>query len=245
MMKKRLIVLAFVLAFSVLFANTGYAKSVTKKITVVFNSYVIKLKGKAQTTETLTYGSKVYIPVTELTKLTGASVKKTGNTYDITPVNKEEIKTMANIMDMYKRLDDKLSVIPLMSEFLFRSFDDIKYNDSTDDLNQTIGKYNSLFKTYENSKFEINDLVKASAAEGYNMNEDEKHFSSILSDYDRSLSYISESLDNLNDYYQLGNEKYYADLYMDNLNKALDYAYNGSDKTSERYDFYIKSISKK
>jgi type II secretory pathway component GspD/PulD (secretin) len=210
----------------------------------VFNSYVMKLNGKAQTTETLAYGSKVYIPVTELTKLTGASVKKTGNTYDITPINKEELKIMVRIMAFYNRLDGKLDGPNLISSYIHQSFDDIKYNDSVAELNRTIGKYNTLVKYREDSTFEINDLVKPSAAQGYNMKEDEKYFSSILSDYDQSLVYISNALDDLKNYYQTGNQKYETN-YVNNLNKGLDYSYKGKEKARSRYDFYLNAINKK
>jgi hypothetical protein len=56
-MKKKSSMFIFVLIAFLVVSNTGYAKSVSKKITAVFGTYVVKLNGKTQTTETLAYGS--------------------------------------------------------------------------------------------------------------------------------------------------------------------------------------------
>jgi hypothetical protein len=243
MKKRSLILLTIVLSFSVLFATTGYAKTVTKKISAVFGSYVIKMNGKTQKTETLATGSKVYIPVTEIPRLTGASVKKDGKTYNITPVNKEQIKIMVRIMDMYNTLDGKLDGAYLISHFVHFSYDDIKQTNSPDTLNQTIAKYNTLLKTYDNTIYQINDLVKSSAAKGYNMRTDENHFNNILSDYEKSLNEISKALDVLKEYYETENEQI-ADSYIDNVNSGIKYGFDGREKAFNRYKYYFNTINK-
>lgn len=105
-MKKKSSAFILVLIAFLVFSNTGYAKSVSKKITAVFGSYVVKLNGKTQSTETLANGSKVYVPINDLTKLTGAAVKKTGTTYSITPVVKEDGVTKKHVDGLKKELEE-------------------------------------------------------------------------------------------------------------------------------------------
>lgn len=172
-MKKKIFFIAVAILFTgILFTNTGYAKAVTKKITAVFGSYVIKVNGTTQKTESLANGSKVYIPIDEVSKLTGSKVSKSGSTYNIVPVKKEdgitrsnveEIKIMVRFLDSYDRLEDYQRSIGFIWDFLDYSYYDIRDNDSVEELNDTINKYNKYLEQLEKINVNFEGLVKQAA----------------------------------------------------------------------------------
>ena len=82
---------AVVIAFTFNFSNPVQAAPVKKKVTVTIGKYTIKLNNKKQKTQTLTYGSTTYIPITSVAGLTGAKVKKSKSTYNFIPLTAQEI----------------------------------------------------------------------------------------------------------------------------------------------------------
>lgn len=253
-MKKKIFFIAVAILFTgILFTNTGYAKAVTKKITAVFGSYVIKVNGTTQKTESLANGSKVYIPIDEVSKLTGSKVSKSGSTYNIVPVKKEdgitrsnveEIKIMVRFLDSYDRLEDYQRSIGFIWDFLDYSYYDIRDNDSVEELNDTINKYNKYLEQLEKINVNFEGLVKQAALKKYNTKIEEAFFNGIYNDYQNSLENLSKSLDELKLYYQTGNEIHIKN-YRDYADNALKYSYDAEDKAFNRYLYFTDIINKK
>ncbi|WP_338782429.1 hypothetical protein [Metabacillus sp. FJAT-52054] len=243
MKKKGVLVLVSVLVLSMLFVSTGYAKSVTKKISAVFGAYVIKVNGKQQKTETLASGSKVYIPITEVSKLTDASVSRSGKTYNVKSV-KGDLKTWVKLMDYYKRLDSSLEGHYMIGDFMDRAYIDIRDNNSLKELDNVIDKYNFLVKINNNYNYEMNGLIKTLAAQGYNMRAEESQITAVLDDYEGSLKNLAGALASLEKYAQTGDERL-IDQHYAQLNKAYDFSFSGREKSFKRYNYYLTVISKK
>jgi hypothetical protein len=176
-MKKKSSVFILVLIAFLVVSNTGYAKSVSKKITAVFGSYVVKLNGKTQTTETLAYGSKVYVPMNDLTKLTGATVKKTGNTYAITPVVKEDgvtkktvsnLKIQVQLMDTYKNLEDLTDYHIHLADSLHYSAYAISIGEEPTSLLTAEALQSSLVEKLESITKDFGKMKASAKSQGFN-----------------------------------------------------------------------------
>jgi hypothetical protein len=221
MKKKGSLLLLTAIAF-LLFANTGYAKAVTKKITAVFGSYVIKLDGKTQKTETLATGSKVYIPINDVTALTGATIKKTGTTYTITPVKKDDginqtdieaLQFYSEIQNLYSSLEYLGSSFYELSNTLDVAFNEIEDKGTTDflnnealsDLNKYITEYNDFIDIVDSK------INKAKKLKLNNQN-DEKHLNQILDLLSQSIDSYKLAFEDIDNYasgapYSFANEK--------------------------------------
>jgi tetratricopeptide (TPR) repeat protein len=186
-MKKKCSVLIIVLMAFLVFANTGYAKSVSKKITAIFGSYVIKINGKTQSTETLANGSKVYIPINDLTKLTGAAVKKTGTTYAITPVAKDDGVTKKNVDAVKKELEKTKQELEEALENLKKA----QTEDEDSDLDDVVlmVQYMDTYKNLEDFQgylYYMNDMLNYSyfaikdGGDEKQLNETEIYYNSLV-----------------------------------------------------------------
>jgi hypothetical protein len=266
-MKKKSSAFILVLIAFLVFSNTGYAKSVSKKINAIFGSYVIKVNGKAQNTETLANGSKVYVPINDLTKLTGAAVKKTGTTYAITPVVKEDgvtkkqvdavkkelakvqndlddVQLKVQFMNQYKLLEDFTVHLYMLSEYLDMAYFEISESGATGTLNETLQYYNDLNEL-------LADLTKAYAGiettakkEGFDYKEDSGIVKEIIAVYEDSLELMDESLDLLGEYAKTSNETL-ADESFNKSSSALDLAYDAEELSLQGYSYYLGEISGK
>lgn len=250
--KKKSFIAVVVLLVSVLFANTSYAKSVTKKITAVFGSYIVKVNGKTQKTTTLKTGSTVYVPINVVSKMTGAKVKKSGSTYNISPVKKEDgitrknidnLKIKVNFMNYYNQLNNYYDGINLLCNFLDYSYYDIEDNNSVDELNSTIDKYNRNLKYLDDLQNNLVNLVKPSALKGYNTIKDEQVIGDILDNYNTSMYYISKALDDLKSYSET-RDKSKISSYQKYSSKAFNTAIDAADQASENYYDYLSIIEK-
>lgn len=239
------VVIAVILVFS-LFSTTGYAKAVTKKITAVFGSYVIKLNGEAQKTQTLATGSTVYIPINEITLLTGATVKKSSDTFNITPVKKEDgitykdiatLKHYNEMQDFYKTLDELGDNLFDLSTALGISFDEIMLyktsnylnNDFLNRLNTNINRYNTLLN-------EVVIKVNSGRVVGIYSQADQDNLNQITKLLSNSIDAYKLAYTDLNNFaasqssYDLG--KYHANGKngYENALKAQELSFNGYQK---------------
>jgi hypothetical protein len=219
-MKKISGIVALSLVAFLLFSSTGYAKAVTKKITAIFGSYVIKVDKKTQKTVTLANGSSVYVPINELTTLTGAKVAKSGTTYTITPLQKEDGITKKDIetLKYYSELQDVYTTLDQLGEDFFNisSDFDIVYGqiDNTGDsalLNDVITDFNESVSDYNDSIDTVDSLLlKAKKLNLYNQN-------------DRNNLYqIQDLLSQSIDSYKLAFDE--IDKYISNPNYNSDFA---------------------
>lgn len=271
-MKKKSSAFILVLIAFLVFSNTGYAKAVSKKITAVFGSYLVKVNGKTQSTETLAYGTKVYIPITDLTKLTGATVKKTGTTYAITPVVKEDgitkkhvdavknelalvkkdlgaakknlqdVKIMVQFLDTYKKLDDFQDFLYLLDDNLNYAYYDIKDNKNVETLNKAEDFYKGLVQDLTEINNDFNADAKIAAAKGFSTAEDKEIVADIYNDYDSALKLISESINLLKLYAQNSQESDAVQCF-EKASKALDIGYEAQGNAYDEYLFYLDEIS--
>jgi hypothetical protein len=266
-MKKKSSAFILVLIAFLVFSNTGYAKSVSKKITAIFGSYVIKVNGKAQNTETLANGSKVYVPINDLTKLTGAAVKKTGTTYAITPVVKEdgvtkkqvdavkkelagvqkdlnEVQLKVEFMNQYKMLEDFTVHLYMFSEYLDMAYFEIRDGGDKGTLNETQQFYNDLNGLLDDLTKEYAGLETTAKKVGFDYKEDSSIVKDIIAVYDSSLELMGVSLDLLEEYAQTSNENI-ADESFNKSSEALDLAYDAEELSLQGYSYYLGEISGK
>jgi hypothetical protein len=264
-MKKKSSAFILVLIAFLVFSNTGYAKVVSKKITAVFGSYLVKVNGKTQTTETLANGSKVYIPITDLTKLTGTAVKKTGTTYAITPVVKEDgitkkhvdavkkeltlvkknhqdVKIMVQFMDTYKNLDDFQDSLNYLNDFLAYAYYDIKVSKDMSKLNATEAFYNEMVGDLTHISNDFNADAKMADSKGFSTADDKTLVADIDSDYDSALKLMSESI-NLLKLYAQNSQESDADQCFEKVQNALDIGSEAQDKAYDVYLYYLDEVS--
>jgi hypothetical protein len=266
-MKKKSSAFILVLIAFLVFSNTGYAKSVSKKINAIFGSYVIKVNGKTQNTETLANGSKVYVPINDLTKLTGAAVKKTGTTYAITPVVKEDgvtkkqvdavkkelagvqndlddVQLKVEFMNQYKLLEDFTVHLYMLSEYLDMAYFEIRDSGDTVTLSETLQYYNDLNGLLDELTKEYAGIETTAKKEGFDYKEDSGIVKEIIAVYEDSLELMDESLVLLTEYAKTSNEAL-GDESFNKSSKALDLAYDAEELSLQGYSYYLGEISGK
>jgi hypothetical protein len=264
-MKKKSSAFILVLIAFLVFSNTGYAKSVSKRITAIFGSNVIKVNGKTQSTETLANGSKVYVPINDLTKLTGAAVKKTGTTYAITPVvkddgvtkkqvdavkkdlagvqkNLDDVQLKVKFMNQYKILEDFTVHLYMFSEYLDMTYFEIRDGGGKGTLNETQQYYNDLNGLLDDLTKEYARLETTAKKVGFDYKEDSRIVKDIIAVYKSSLVSMGESLDLLEEYAETSNENI-ADESFNKSSEALDLAYDAEDLSLQGYSYYLGEIS--
>lgn len=266
-MKKKSSAFILVLVAFLVFSNTGYAKSVSKKINAIFGSYVIKLNGKTQSTETLANGSKVYVPINDLTKLTGATVKKTGTTYSITPIVKDDgitkkqvdavkkelaevqndldnVQLKVEFMNQYKMLEDFTVHLYMLSEYLDIAYFEIGESGNKEALDETIQQYNDLNGLFTDLTKEYEGIESTAKKAGFDYEEDSDIVKEIIEGYENSLELMGESLDLLEEYAETSNEDL-ADESYNKSSEALDLAYDAEELSLQGYSYYLGEISGK
>jgi tetratricopeptide (TPR) repeat protein len=198
-MKKKSSAFILVLIAFLVFSNTGYAKSVSKKITAVFGSYVVKVNGKTQSTETLANGSKVYVSITDLTKLTGAAVKKTGTTYAITPVVKEDGVTKKHVDALKKELEEAKEELEVAKQEFEEAMDNLqdteKIQAELDDITLMV----QFMDTYKNLEDFTNYLYFLSESLDYSYYSIREGDDRPLGDTEESYEHLIEGLDAISD----------------------------------------------
>ncbi|MBS4173463.1 hypothetical protein [Bacillus sp. FJAT-49736] len=248
MKKKSIVLVAAVLFLSVVFGNTSYAKSTAKKITAIFGSYLVKVSGKKQNTTTLANGSTVYVPINELSKLTNATVKKSGNTYNITPgvpqKNVDEMKFMVNIMNQYQRLDDLGDFIITMSRGFEIAKDSMISNGTRTELDSKLVNYDSVIDEYNDQLKMVNAMQKQAKTKNYSYTSDFAQMNIILNDYYRAFDDLDAAVSSLENYYKTKNDKYIDDFY-NNTDSAWDNCYAGKNISSTGYFKLYGKVLKK
>lgn len=252
-MKKKSSVFIFVFIAFLVVSNTGYAKSVSKKITAVFGSYVVKLNGKTQTTETLAYGSKVYVPMDDLTKLTGATVKKTGNTFAITPVVKEagitkktvsNLKIQVQLMDTYKNLEDLTDYHIHLADSLHYSAYAISIGEEPTSLITAEALHSTLDEKLESISKDFGKMKASAKSQGFNFKKDIAIIEGMISDSGHSLDQFKQCIDLIKKYAATSQENFSDESFE--LQKEASITLNTiGGEALDRYTYYVKVMKGK
>lgn len=251
-MKKKNLVIAATLAGTLVFANTGYAASVTKKITAIFGSHVIKKNKVDQKIQTLAYGSNVYIPVSKITSLTGATVAKSGNVYNITPVKKEDGITRANInvlkyygevQDLYDALDELGERLIDNDDQIFIAYTYYRDEDHRDEdpsnneyLNNIIHELGKNTETLNHNIYYVESVLADGKKLGKYTADDQSRLNQILNCLSDAIDGYQSAVENLYLYVTSGSNEG-----EDRLISDLDGAYK---KSSDAQDLSSKGYSK-
>jgi hypothetical protein len=252
-MKKKSSVFILVLIVFLVVSNTGYAKSVSKKITAVFGSYVVKLNGKTQTTETLAYGSKVYVQMDELTKLSGATVKKTGNTYAITPVVKEDgitkktvsnLKIQVQLMDTYKNLEDLTDYHIHLADSLHYSAYAISIGEEPTSLLTAEALQSSLVEKLESISKDFGKMKASAKSQGINIKKDIAIVEGMISETRHSLNQFKQCIDLIKKYAATSQESFSDESFE--LQKEASITLNTvGGEALDWYTYYVKVVTGK
>jgi hypothetical protein len=252
-MKKKGSVFIFVLIALLVVSNTGYAKSVSKKITAVYGSYVVKLNGKTQTTETLADGLKVYVPMDDLKKLTGATVKKTGNTYAITPIVQEDgvtkktvnnLKIQVQLMNTYKNLEDLTDHHIHLADSLHYSAYAISIGEEPTSLITAEALHSSLVQKLESISKEFGKMKASAKSQGFNVKKDIAIVEGMISDTEQSLDQFKQCIDLIKKYAKTSQESFSDESFE--LQKEASITLNSiGGEAFERYSYYVKVITGK
>jgi hypothetical protein len=246
-MKKISGIVALTLVAFLLFSSTGYAKAVTKKITAIFGSYVIKVDKKTQKTVTLANGSSVYIPINEVTTLTGAKVAKSGTTYTISPLQKEDGITKKDIetLKYYSELQDVYTMLDHLGEDFFDITNDfdIVYReiDNTGDssyFTEVLNDFNGNVEYYNDSLDTVDSLLlKAKQLNLYNQN-DKNNLYEIQNLLSQSIDSYKLAFDEIDLY--ISNPNYHSDFA--NEKNAYKKALEARSLANSEYEKYFKLI---
>ncbi|CAG9606870.1 hypothetical protein [Pseudoneobacillus rhizosphaerae] len=252
-MKKKSSVFILVLIVFLVVSNTGYAKSVSKKITAVFGSHVVKLNGKTQTTETLAYGSKVYVQMDELTKLSGATVKKTGNTYAITPVVKEDgitkktvnnLKIQVQLMDTYKNLEDLTDYHIHLADSLHYSAYAISIGEEPTSLLTAEALQSSLVEKLESISKDFGKMKASAKSQGINIKKDIAIVEGMISETRHSLNQFKQCIDLIKKYAATSQESFSDESFE--LQKEASITLNTvGGEALDWYTYYVKVVTGK
>jgi hypothetical protein len=250
-MKKKSVLFTTALLFVFIFSNTGYAKAVKKKIEVTFGAYIVQLSGKNQTTETLYYNSKVYIPINDVSKLTSATVKKKGNTYNITPVKKEDgiDQVDINTIKFYSEMQNLYASLELLGDNFFRvsnslslAYNEISHTGKTDYLNSSVlDNFNSNINYYN----DYIDIVESKISRAKDLKlfnqKDQNNFYEILNLLLDSIDSYKLAIDDLNKL-AISNSDYDFGKYHANAQNAYESALEAQKIASNGYNSYYEAI---
>lgn len=242
--KKWIITTLSILLAVLLFTNTGYAASVTKKISAIYNSYVVKSNGIIQKTETVQIGSKVYIPITDVSKITGADVSKSGNTYNLVSnsSNSEEIKENVRILHQYKGLIDLGEYIGSMYNYLSNATDEIILNNNRSELDKTIDHFNKVIIANYNSQLtNIENLKERVESKGYSMKTDYNNMSTIINEYSDSINLIKQGIQQIEEFYNTSSSYNQSQSY-NYLSKGAEKRRSAQSYASKEYYNQLSSI---
>lgn len=234
-----------------MFSNTGYAKAIKKKIEVTFGAYIIQLNGKNQSTETLYYNSKVYIPIKDVTKLTGAAVKTNKNIYNITPVKKEDgidkedinkIKFYGEMQHLYRALDSIGDGFFSLSSTMDIAYDEIDRTGKTDYLNNTVLARLNRNIEYYNDYIGIVEikLARAKTLKLFKQS-DQDNLYEILNFLSNSIDSYKLAYDDLNNL-AVSNSDYGFGKYHANATNAYEKAIKAQESANKGYNNYYDAI---
>lgn len=190
---------------------------------------------------------RTMVPARFVTEALGADINwdAATNTVNVTSTSSatssdEDIKTLkqlSQIAETYRSISALGDIISGISQGLSLSFDDMRINNSLNQLKKENERFSTIMEMYKEALSDVNNAI----THAEKINEDISLLKNILHSYALALDNYDEAIDNLYDLYNTNQETYF-DQYLEKSSQGFDLIHEAKSKALQGYFYYHDEV---